>query len=128
MKRIHAVLLANILLICNIFFISCSDDDVEQQPREETSYINENCILIQKRAYNSNEYTFLMQSTSEPDKYFLWCDGDISGNDITTKMFYSYESGDTLHWDFIKKKRFFKCKDIKLLKEYNGEIQQRRNH
>jgi hypothetical protein len=110
-----------------VSFFGCGEKEVFH-PKKESHFIDEDFILIQKNVFNSNEYTFLIQSTSEPNYFFLWTEEDVNFPEITTQQFYSYGIGDTLHYDYIQKNRFFKCENIKLIKEEDGKIQQRRNH
>jgi hypothetical protein len=118
-----------ILLALSLLLVSCGGDDEPFKPVLETHFINEDFVIIEKNCYDTHDYTFLIQSVSEPTYFFKWTDSDTGLDNITTKQFYSKGIYDTLHFDYIKRERFFKCKNIHLINEnQNGEVQQRRNN
>lgn len=123
MKRFYYV----VLFIMSMFLVSCGGDDEPFKPETETHFINEDFIIIEKSCYNTHDYVFLIQSVSEPTFFFRWTDSDDI-TDITTKQYYSHGINDTLHFDYIKRNRFFKCDNIHIINQnQNGEVEQKRS-
>jgi hypothetical protein len=116
MKKIKLLYLIGLSVI-----YSCTSDTAEPfKPNSITHFINEDCVLIEKRIYDSEKYTFLLQSVSNPNYYFLWTDKTYGFDDINTEKFYTYGISDTLHWDYIRKDRFFINDDIKIKIKINN--------
>ena len=116
-----------ILLVTALLLVSCGDDSPPFKPEAETHFIDENFIILEKSCYDTHDYVFLIQSVSEPTFFFRWTDSDDI-DDITTKQYYSHGINDTLHFDYIKRNRFFKCDNINIINQnQNGEVEQRRD-
>jgi len=116
-----------ILLVTTLLLVSCGGETEPFKPVAETHFIDEDFIILEKSCYDTHDYVFLIQSVSEPTFFFRWTDSDDI-DDITTKQYYSHAINDTLHFDYIKRNRFFKCDNIHIINQnQNGEVEQRRD-
>ena len=103
----------SILILVSIsiaFLQSCGDSEEKPfEPQEETHYIDANFIIIEKgdEYYNSGfEHYFIIKKINKPF-YFKYTYRTLK--EIKDKKFYSHALGDTLHFDYIQKKKFWNC-------------------
>ena len=108
--RTIKILLA--LIILTLLLTGCSS---EKKPDPKVHYINIDCVIVDKMlAIPMNEsrnfsHAFLIRSVKDTNMY---CEYTSIGCNcqMTDSFFYTHYIGDTLHFDYIAKRRFFKNK------------------
>lgn len=89
-------------------------------PDPKIHYINLNCVVIQgglnsrtiktgKTATVIENYHFLLIKSLQDTTLYCEYEG-LNHRTMKREKYYSYKIGDTLHFDFIKKDKFFKIK------------------
>ena len=108
MKKSDPILFL-IALMVGVFAIFASCDG-KSKPDPDIHYINIDCIIVEKiSSVGSGRLTskaFLIRGTKDTTLYSEYV--DLYRYTMTDSLYYSSEVGDTLHFDYIKKSRFFK--------------------
>lgn len=85
---------------------SCSDDD---GPNHEIHYIDMDCVIVEKLPVvpigRSSSKGFLIRSIKDTTLYSEYI--SLNNYYMDDSIYYNHEVGDTLHFDYILKKRFF---------------------
>ena len=88
-------------------FTSCES---KSKPDSNIHYINMDCIIVEKiSSVESGRHTskaFLIRSVKDTTLYSEYL--DLYRYTMPDSVYYSNEVGDTLHFDYIRKNRFFK--------------------
>ena len=88
-------------------FTSCEG---KSKPDPDIHYINMDCVIVEKiSSVGSGRLTskaFLIRDAKDTTLYSEYV--DLYRYTMTDSLYYSSEVGDTLHFDYIKKSRFFK--------------------
>jgi hypothetical protein len=88
-------------------FTSCEG---KSKPDSNIHYINMDCIIVEKiSSVESGRHTskaFLIRSVKDTTLYSEYL--DLYRYTMPDSVYYSNEVGDTLHFDYIRKNRFFK--------------------
>lgn len=110
MKKSDTILFFITLAICvlAIFVTSCDSDT---KPNPNVHYINMDCIIVEKipsvgSASRHTSKAFLIRGVKDT----TLCSEYIGLYQyiMPDSVYYKHEVGDTLHFDFILKNRFFK--------------------
>ena len=108
MKKSDPILFL-IALMVGVFAIFASCDS-KSKPDPDIHYINIDCIIVEKiSSVGSGRLTskaFLIRDTKDTTLYSEYV--DLYRYTMTDSVYYSNEVGDTLHFDYIRKNRFFK--------------------
>ena len=108
MKKSDPILFL-IALMVGVFAIFASCDG-ESKPDPDIHYINIDFIIVEKiSSVGSGRLTskaFLIRGTKDTTLYSEYV--DLYRYTMTDSVYYSNEVGDTLHFDYIRKNRFFK--------------------
>lgn len=88
---------------------SCNEPD-ECAPKDQTQfYIDIDCIIVEKiPATPVGKHTskaFLIRMLSDTTKYSEFI--HVSNYYMEDEYYYNHEVGDTLHFDYIRRERFF---------------------
>jgi len=90
-----------------LFLVSCNG---KVKPDSNIHYINMDCIIVEKiSSVESGRHTskaFLIRSVKDTTLYSEYL--DLYRYTMPDSVYYSNEVGDTLHFDYIRKNRFFK--------------------
>ena len=83
----------------------------EVKPDPKVHYINMDCVIVEKiQAVGSTgrhtSKAFLIRGVEDTTLYQEYI--DLYRYEMPDSVYYSNEVGDTLHFDYIKKSRFFK--------------------
>jgi hypothetical protein len=137
MKTLNKILiLLNGLVIVTIFTLtSCMTEEEKEAKRREIYFLNEDFILVDKKENVTSGNgtpikirTWIIHRVNNPyDSVYVGeissrvvpeeptsncgCDGDFY---ITNELWYNKEIGDVLHFEFIRKNRFYKVQKNKL--------------
>ena len=88
-------------------FTSCEG---KSKPDPDIHYINMDCVIVEKiSSVGSGRLTskaFLIRDAKVTTLYSEFV--DLYRYTMTDSVYYSNEVGDTLHFDYIRKNRFFK--------------------
>jgi hypothetical protein len=88
-------------------FASCEG---RSKPDSNIHYINMDCVIVEKiSSVESGRHTskaFLIRSVKDTTLYSEYL--DLYRYTMPDSVYYSNEVGDTLHFDYIRKNRFFK--------------------
>ena len=89
-------------------FASCEG---RSKPDSNIHYINMNCVIVEKIPSvgsfgKRTSKAFLIRGLKDTTLYSEYV--DLYRYDMTDSLYYSSKVGDTLHFDYIKKSRFFK--------------------
>jgi|LakMenEpi03Aug12_release.lakeMendotaPanAssembly.Ray.scaffolds.fasta_scaffold12615_5 hypothetical protein len=108
MKKSDPILFL-IALTVGVFAIFASCDG-KSKPDPDIHYINIDCIIVEKiSSVGSGRLTskaFLIRGTKDTTLYSEYV--DLYRYDMSDSLYYSSKVGDTLHFDYIRKNRFFK--------------------
>ena len=108
MKKSDPILFL-IALMVGVFAIFASCDG-KSKPDPDIHYINIDCIIVEKiSSVGSGRLTskaFLIRGIKDTTLYSEYV--DLYRYTMTDSLYYSSEVGDTLHFDYIRKNRFFK--------------------
>jgi hypothetical protein len=108
MKKSDPILFL-IALTVGVFAIFASCDG-KSKPDPDIHYINIDCIIVEKiSSVGSGRLTskaFLIRGTKDTTLYSEYV--DLYRYTMTDSLYYSSKVGDTLHFDYIRKNRFFK--------------------
>jgi hypothetical protein len=108
MKKSNPILffIATMIVVITIF-ASCND---KVKPDPNIHHINMDCIIVEKiSSVESGRHTskaFLIRSVKDTTLYSEYL--DLYRYTMPDSVYYSNEVGDTLHFDYIRKNRFFK--------------------
>jgi hypothetical protein len=108
MKKSDTILFLIALSIGIIaLFASCEN---EVKPNPNIHYINMDCIIVEKiSSVGSGRLTskaFLIRGVKDTTLYSEYV--SLRQYVMQDSVYYKHEVGDTLHFDYIKKSRFFK--------------------
>jgi hypothetical protein len=89
-------------------FASCEG---RSKPDSNIHYINMDCVIVEKipsvgSFSKRSSKAFLIRGLEDTTLYSEYV--DLYRYTMTDSLYYSSEVGDTLHFDYIKKSRFFK--------------------
>lgn len=89
-------------------FASCEG---RSKPDSNIHYINMNCVIVEKIPSvgsfgKRTSKAFLIRGLKDTTLYSEYV--DLYRYDMSDSLYYSSKVGDTLHFDYIKKSRFFK--------------------
>ena len=89
-------------------FASCEG---RSKPDSNIHYINMDCVIVEKIPSvgsfgKRTSKAFLIRGLKDTTLYSEYV--DLYRYDMTDSLYYSSKVGDTLHFDYIKKSRFFK--------------------
>jgi hypothetical protein len=89
-------------------FASCEG---RSKPDSNIHYINMDCVIVEKipsvgSFSKRTSKAFLIRGLEDTTLYSEYV--DLYRYTMTDSLYYSSEVGDTLHFDYIKKSRFFK--------------------
>ena len=87
-------------------FASCEG---RSKPDSNIHYINMDCVIVEKiPSVESGRHSkaFLIRSVKDTTLYSEYL--DLYRYTMPDSVYYSNEVGDTLHFDYIRKNRFFK--------------------
>lgn len=89
-------------------FASCEG---RSKPNSNIHYINMDCVIFEKIPSvgsfgRHNSKAFLIRGVKDTTLYSEYV--DLHRYTMPDSVYYNHEVGDTLHFDFIKKNRFFK--------------------
>lgn len=107
-----------IILILSVFLFSCSNSP--DKKNNEKFYYDLDCKIIKMESNNCK--VIFIQNMQDETMYteLKRCDDEDDCScvkiDLSDKNFYSHKVGDMLHFDYIKKSRFFQL-DQKLTEE-----------
>lgn len=108
--RTFKILIA--LIILTFVLAGCGS---EPTPNPKIHYINIDCVIINKmlvvpmKESRDFSHAFLIRSVKDTNMYCEYT--SIRCNcQMTDSFFYTHYIGDTLHFDYIAKRRFFKSK------------------
>jgi hypothetical protein len=108
MKKSDPILFL-IALTVGVFAIFASCDG-KSKPDPDIHYINIDCIIVEKiSSVGSGRLTskaFLIRGTKDTTLYSEYV--DLYRYTMSDSLYYSSKAGDTLHFDYIRKNRFFK--------------------
>lgn len=96
------------ILVSLTLLTSCSSD--ESGPDPKIHYIDMDCTIVEKipvvGIMNRQSKAFLIRSVKDTTLYseFIGIDDYV----MPDSVYYNHEVGDTLHFDYILKNRFFK--------------------
>lgn len=95
------------ILVSLTLLTSCDD---EAGPDPKIHYINMDCTIVEKipvvGVMNRQSKAFLIRSVSDTTLYSEFI--DIDSYVMPDSVYYNHGVGDTLHFDYILKSRFFK--------------------
>ena len=108
MKKSNPILFfIAIMIVVITIFASCNG---KVKPDSNIHYINMDCIIVEKiSSVESGRHTskaFLIRSVKDTTLYSEYV--DLYRYTMPDSVYYSNEVGDTLHFDYIRKNRFFK--------------------
>lgn len=109
MKKSDTILFLIALSIGIIaIFASCEG---RSKPDSNIHYINMDCVIVEKipsvgSFSKRTSKAFLIRGLEDTTLYSEYV--DLYRYTMTDSLYYSSEVGDTLHFDYIKKSRFFK--------------------
>ena len=120
-REFQSVIVSILLIITCFTFPSCNDNSNE--PNEDFYYDYE-CVLVWKHM-DSEGKIFLIQSVEDPELYREISSQDVgvSGGDmycscnridLSDANFYSKKVDDVLHFDYIRKDKFWRSEDLDL--------------
>lgn len=73
-------------------------------------FVNVDCVIVEKMpmvpAGNHGSKAFLIRSTKDTNMYCEFI--DLNNYYMDDSIYYKYNVGDTLHFNYIKKSRFFR--------------------
>lgn len=100
MKKIFNVIVIGLCLV------SCGETP---HADSEVHYINMNCVIVEKIPIvpkgRHGSKAFLIRSVKDTNMYCEYI--DLNYNYMPDSIYYNHEVGDTLHFDYICKSRFF---------------------
>ncbi len=108
MKKSDSILFFITLMIGVItIFASCES---KVKPNPNNHYINMNCVIVEKipsveSVGRRTSKAFLIRGLEDTTLYSEYI--DLYRYTMSDSMYYNHEVGDTLHFDFIRKERFF---------------------
>ncbi len=108
MKKSDPILFFITLMVGVItIFASCES---KVKPDTNNHYINMNCVIVEKIPVvgcfdKRTSKAFLIRDTKDTTLYSEYI--DLYRYTMSDSMYYNHEVGDTLHFDFIRKERFF---------------------
>ena len=109
MKKSDTILFLIALSIGIIaIFASCED---RSKPDSNIHYINMDCVIVEKIPSvgsfgKRTSKAFLIRGLKDTTLYSEYV--DLYRYDMSDSLYYSSKVGDTLHFDYIRKNRFFK--------------------
>lgn len=109
MKKSNPILFLIALAIGIVaFFASCEN---KVQPNPSIHYINMDCIIVEKipsveSTGRRSSKAFLIRGAKDTTLYSEYI--SLYQYIMPDSVYYKHEVGDTLHFDFIRKSRFFK--------------------
>lgn len=114
MKTIKNTILAPFIfsliwLISLLLITSCGETD-ECAPKDQTQfYIDVDCIIVEKipiiPVLNHTSKAFLIRMISDTTKYSEFT--NVVNDYMEDEYYYNHEVGDTLHFDYVRRERFF---------------------
>ncbi len=97
------------LIFLSLFALTSCHNEIKPDP--SIHYINMDCIIVEKipTADGIGKQTtkaFLIRGLKDTTLYHEYI--DLHQYKMSDSVYYNHEVGDTIHFDFIRKNRFFK--------------------
>lgn len=92
----------DILIIVGVLFLVSSCEETKNGNKSDSLYYNVDCILVEKNKCGKSKTMLIQLETKE----FMY--RELSNDDLVTdEMYYSYEVDDIMHFEYLRKDKFF---------------------
>lgn len=115
MKRITFFMTCMSIMTCAVMCLSACFGTAPVEPNDAIHYINVDCRVVEKSKGSSGgrnvvyeQKYFLVQLLSDTTMYTEW--RGPYGYGVYDSVYYSTNMGDTVHFDYIRKNRFWRMK------------------